>query len=193
MIFAECNYKIYDKKFLIIVKVFKEWRLELKKSRFLVEIITDHKNLKYFIFNKLFNRRQTRWLKFLFQFNFKIIYCFEKQNQAVDVFNRQSKDRLKKKKMWQQILKNDNFEIFIENFKISVMIFRAFDSREINLKIDNEVEKLIETENETVSISRIFISSFDNLILMFKKIVKAARAVHQSVSTEKKKKLNLKK
>ena len=121
MIFAECNYEIYDKKFLIIVKIFKEWRPELKESRFLVEIITDYKNLKYFMFNKLFNRRQTCWSKFLFRFNFKIIYRLEKQNQAADVFNRRSENRFKKKRMWQQVLKNDNFEIFIKNFKISVM------------------------------------------------------------------------
>ena len=193
MIFAKCNYEIYDKEFLVIVKVFKKWRLELKGSRFLVEIITDHKNLKYFMFSKLFNRRQARWSKFLSRFNFKIIYCFEKQNQVADVFNRRSEDRLKKKRMWQQVLKNDNFEIFIKNFKISVMILRAFDSREISLEIDNKVEKLIEAEDETISVSRIFILSFDNSALMFQEIVEVARAVHQSVSVEKEKELDLEK
>ena len=57
IIFAKCNYEIYDKELLIIVKVFKKWRFELKESRFFVEVITNYKNLKYFIFNKLFNRR----------------------------------------------------------------------------------------------------------------------------------------
>ena len=193
MIFAECNYEIYDKKFLIIVKAFEEWRLELKKSRFFVEVITDHKNLKYFMFSKLLNRRQARWSKFLSRFNFKIIYCFEKQNQTVDVFNRRSKNRFKKKKMWQQVLKNDNFEIFIKNFKISVMILRTFDSREINPEIDNEIEESIKTEIETTSVSRISILSFDNSTLMFKEIVEAVRAVHQSASVEEEKELNLKK
>ena len=80
--------------------------------------------------------------------------------------------------MWQQILKNDNFEIFIKNFKISVMIFWAFDSREINFKIDNEIEKLIEAKVETVSISRISTLSFNNSILMFKKIVEIVRVAH---------------
>ena len=67
------------------------------------------------------------------------------------------------------------------------MIFRTFDSREINFKIDNEIEKLIETKNETILISKIFILSFDNSILMFKEIVEVARAVHQSTSIKKKK------
>ena len=193
MIFAECNYKIYDKKLLVIVKAFEEWHSELKESRFPVEVITDHKNLKYFMFSKLLNRCQTRWSKFLFRFNFKIIYRFGKQNQAVDVFNRRSKDRLKKKKMWQQVLKNDNFEILIKNFKISVITFRTFDSREVSFEIDNKIEELIEAEIETVSVSRIFTSSFDNSTLIFKEIVEAARAAHQSISAEKEKELNLKK
>ena len=145
------------------------------------------------MFNKLFNRHQARWSEFLSRFNFKIIYCFGKQNQTVDAFNHRSEDRLKKKKMWQQVLKNDNFEILIKNFKISVMIFRTFDSREINLEINNEVEESIETKVETISVSRIFILSFDNLILMFEKIVEAVRAAHQPASIKKEKKLNLKK
>ena len=78
MIFAKCNYEIYNKKFLIVIKVFEKWRPELKESKFFVKVITDHKNLEYFMFNKLFNRRQTRWSKFLFRFNFKIIYRFGK-------------------------------------------------------------------------------------------------------------------
>ena len=90
-------------------------------------------------------------------------------------------------------MKNDNFEILIKNFKIFVMILWTFDNREINFEIDNKVEKSIETKDETVSISKIFILNFDNSILMFKKIVEIARAAHQSTSIEKEKKLNLKK
>ena len=73
------------------------------------------------------------------------------------------------------------------------MIFRTFDNREINFKIDNEVEKSIKTKIETISISRIFILNFDNLTLMFKKIVEAVRVAHQSILIEKEKKLNLEK
>ena len=93
--------------------------------------------------------------------------------------------------MWQQVLKDDNFEIFIKNFKISVMIFRTFDSREVNFEIDNEVEESIEAEIETVLILRIFILSFDNSTLMFEKIIEVACVAHQSASVEKKKELNL--
>ena len=49
---VECNYEIYDKKLIIIVCAFKEWCLKLKSFTFSVEVITDHKNLKYFMFIK---------------------------------------------------------------------------------------------------------------------------------------------
>jgi hypothetical protein len=46
---AELNYKIYNKELLAIVNYFKQWRLELKGLLFLIYILTDYKNLQYFI------------------------------------------------------------------------------------------------------------------------------------------------
>ena len=48
----KCNYKIYNKKLIIIIYAFKKWCLKLKGFTFSVKVITDHKNLKYFIFIK---------------------------------------------------------------------------------------------------------------------------------------------
>ena len=45
---------------MIIIRVFEEWRFELKNSFFFVEVITDHKNLEYFMSIKQLNRRQAR-------------------------------------------------------------------------------------------------------------------------------------
>ena len=42
---AKSNYEIYNKELLIIVKYFKQWRLEFKGLLFLIHILTDHKNL----------------------------------------------------------------------------------------------------------------------------------------------------
>jgi len=60
MLFAECNYEIYDKKLLAIIRAFEEWRLELKGTLDSVEIIFDHKNLEYFMSIKLLSRRLLR-------------------------------------------------------------------------------------------------------------------------------------
>ena len=53
---AECNYEIYDKELMAIICTFKEWRPELKGSSTPVEVITDHKNLKYFMLTKQLSR-----------------------------------------------------------------------------------------------------------------------------------------
>lgn len=45
---AECNYEIHDKELLAIINYLKEWEAKLiGLNRF--TIITDHKNLRYFI------------------------------------------------------------------------------------------------------------------------------------------------
>ncbi len=57
MIFAECNYEIYDKKLLIIIHCLKHWRLELKCTNISIKIFIDHLNLKYFMIIKELIRR----------------------------------------------------------------------------------------------------------------------------------------
>ncbi|KAL2889854.1 Retrotransposable element Tf2 155 kDa protein type 1 [Ceratocystis lukuohia] len=71
---AECNYEIYDKELLAIIRCFEEWRPELEGAPSPVKVITNHRNLEYFISTKQLNRRQARWSEFLSRFNFRIIY-----------------------------------------------------------------------------------------------------------------------
>ena len=71
---AECNYEIYDKELMAIIRCFEEWRAELESSPHPIRVLSDHKNLKYFISTKLLSCRQVRWSEFLSRFNFRIIY-----------------------------------------------------------------------------------------------------------------------
>ncbi len=71
---AECNYEIYDKELLAIIKSLEEWRPELAGSEEPFEVLTDHKNLEYFMTTKQLNPRQARWAQFLSDFNFQIKY-----------------------------------------------------------------------------------------------------------------------
>ena len=71
---AECNYEIYNKELMAIVRCFEEWRPELDGARHPIQVLSDHRNLEYFMATKLLNRRQTRWAEFLSQFDFKIVY-----------------------------------------------------------------------------------------------------------------------
>ena len=72
---AECNYEIYDKELLAIIRAFEEWRPELAGTPIEdpIHVITDHKNLEYFMSTKDLNRRQAGWAEFLAEFNFRII------------------------------------------------------------------------------------------------------------------------
>jgi hypothetical protein len=74
LFFAECNYEIYDKKLLAIIRCFEQWRVELQSVKTFTNVLIDHKSLKYFMIIKKLNRRQTRWIEFLAEFDFKIAY-----------------------------------------------------------------------------------------------------------------------
>ena len=87
---AECNYAIYDKELLAIVKAFEEWRPELADGP--VKVITDHKSLEWFMSDKKLNRRQARWSEFLSEFNFKITYRPGKQGTKPDSLTRRPGD-----------------------------------------------------------------------------------------------------
>ena len=88
----ECNYEIYDKELLAIIRCLEEWRPELEGAKFPVKILSDHKNLEYFMSTKLLNRRQARWSEFLSRFQFKISYRPGKQGQKPDALTRRSMD-----------------------------------------------------------------------------------------------------
>ena len=49
LIFTKCNYEIYNKKLLIIVKFFKHWRHYFKSAIYKILILTNYHNFKKFI------------------------------------------------------------------------------------------------------------------------------------------------
>jgi hypothetical protein len=52
---TECNYEIYDKALMAIVRAFEEWRPELEGALHPIQVLSDHKNLEYFMSTKLLN------------------------------------------------------------------------------------------------------------------------------------------
>jgi hypothetical protein len=54
---AECNYEIYDKDLLTIIHCFEQWRTELQSVEKFINVLIDHKSLKYFMTIKKLNRR----------------------------------------------------------------------------------------------------------------------------------------
>jgi hypothetical protein len=89
---TECNYDIYDKELMAIVRAFEEWRAELEGTGLPVEVLSDHKNLQYFMTTKRLSRRQARWSEFLSRFNFKLVYRPGAQGGKPDALTRRSLD-----------------------------------------------------------------------------------------------------
>ena len=115
---AECNYEIYDKELLAIIRAFELWRPELEGTEQPVTVVSDHKNLEYFMTTKLLSRRQARWSEFLSRFNFKITYRAGTLNRRADALTRQSNKRLsptqkeaRRAYQWQTMLKPENLDI----------------------------------------------------------------------------------
>jgi hypothetical protein len=76
---AECNFDTY-KELMVMIKALEEWRPESESAAYLLQLITDHKNLKHFMMKKLLNRRQARWSEFLTLFDYQIVFRPGKSN-----------------------------------------------------------------------------------------------------------------
>jgi len=66
---AERNYDIYDKEMLAVICALEQWHHYLEGTKYPVQILTDHKNLEYFMTAQKLNRRQARWSLFLSRFD----------------------------------------------------------------------------------------------------------------------------
>ena len=113
---VECNYEIYDKELMAIIKCFEEWRPELESMPHPIRVLSDHKYLEYFMSIKLLSCRQARWSEFLSRFNFKIVYRPGKAGAKPDTLTRRSSDLPKEgdkydeltKFLYQAVLKPQN-------------------------------------------------------------------------------------
>ena len=94
MLPAECNYEIYDKELLAIVRAFEEWRPECAgtPAECPIKVLSDHRNLEHFMTTKQLNRRQARWAEFLAEFNFQISYRPGAQGTKPDSLTRRTDD-----------------------------------------------------------------------------------------------------
>jgi len=60
LLLTKCNYEIYDKELLAIVRCLKKWQLDLKIISIFIKMFTNYKNLEYFITSKKLTCRQAR-------------------------------------------------------------------------------------------------------------------------------------
>ncbi|KAH6579346.1 hypothetical protein BASA60_003303 [Batrachochytrium salamandrivorans] len=88
MVPAERNYEIYDKELLAVTVCLKEWRHFLQNSVHPFTILTDHKNLEFFMTSKQLTRRQARWSELLSEFTFRLSYRPGSHNGKADHLSR---------------------------------------------------------------------------------------------------------
>jgi len=110
---AELNYEIHDKELLAIKDSFQEWRAYLIGATHPIRVLTDHKNLEFFMSSKMLNRRQARWAMFFSDFDFRIEYRPGKLQEQADALSRRSDyvpdSQTKTDSNFRQLLKPANF------------------------------------------------------------------------------------
>ena len=149
---AECNYMIYNKKLLAIVRSFETWRPELASvsTNQPVKVLTDHQNLEHFMTTKQLNCRQARWAEFLSEFDFKITYRPGKEGEKPDTLTRLAQDRPKEsddsqqQHQFQTVLKASQLDDDIKK-ALAVMFYTDKVADEVDVDsevdVDDEVEK----------------------------------------------------
>src|SRR5258705_10258123 len=85
---AERNYNICDKEMLAIIRALEQWRHYLEGTKYPVQVLTDHKNLEYFMAAQKLNRRQARWSTYLSRFDLNLSYPPGKSSAKPDLLSR---------------------------------------------------------------------------------------------------------
>ncbi|KAI0991774.1 hypothetical protein K3495_g16413, partial [Podosphaera aphanis] len=120
---AESNYEIHDKELLAVVSALEEWRGELMGLKHPFLVLSDHKNLEYFMTSRKLSERQVRWSYTLSQFDFKLKFRAGKNSARPDALSRREQD----------------MPTHVNDERLK--------SREIQLVKDSWVEKPLTTEN----------------------------------------------
>ena len=89
---AEWDYDIYDKELLASIKALEEWRPKCEGAAYLLRLLTDYKNLEWYVTKKLLNRQQALWSEFLARCDYQILYRPGKSNGRADALTRRPGD-----------------------------------------------------------------------------------------------------
>ncbi|WVZ26804.1 hypothetical protein V8G54_000096 (mitochondrion) [Vigna mungo] len=82
----ERNYPTHDIELAAVVFALKTWRHYLYGAKF--QVFSDHKSLKYLFDQKELNMRQRRWMEYLKDYDFELLYHPGKANVVADALSR---------------------------------------------------------------------------------------------------------
>ncbi len=137
MFSAECNYKIYDKKLLIIIWAFEHWWLELKLINISIKMFIDHQALISLMKDKELSRCQMRWVQKLAEFKFKIMYQSDKQNIKIDALTR-----------WADFVPRDFDDERIQYQRTTILTLNQMKIADLKKNNDQSIYKQILETNE---------------------------------------------
>ena len=87
MILAETRYETHKGELLASIKAFKTWKHYLEDFQHEVLVLTNHKNLRWFMDTKSLSFKQVYWARELSYYHFQIDYCQSKANGAADTLS----------------------------------------------------------------------------------------------------------
>ena len=112
----ERNYPTHDLELAAVVFALKIWRLYLYGASF--KVFSDHKSLRYLFDQKEINMRQRRWIEFLKDYDFQLMYHPGKANVVADALSRkkiQMSSLMIKEQELIEDFRNLNLEVFISS------------------------------------------------------------------------------
>ncbi len=169
----ECNYKIYDKKLMIIVCTFKKWWSELEDFIYSVEMITNHKNLEYFMLIKQLSHHQAHWSEFLSKFNYCIAYHLDKIDDKLNALTRHSENLFKERNTfdsWHQyqhqtILKTHVLDLnIVENLVFNIFNIKVMKLQSQVIALDSvqlHLFSVISASSQILALMNLEIEEFD--------------------------------
>jgi hypothetical protein len=89
---AKSNYEIHNKELLAIVRAMEEWRGKLIEVNDLFVVLSDYKNLQYFMIIRKLSERQVRWSLTFSQFRFQLKFLAGKKAQRPNALSKKEQD-----------------------------------------------------------------------------------------------------
>ena len=112
-----------------------------------IRVLSDYKNLEYFISTKLLSRRQAHWSEFLSRFNFKIVYRPGKASAKPDALTRRSRDLPKEGEKHDERTRFQHQVVLkLQNLTELLDTVVALACRRINEVEEEEVDRIVEQE-----------------------------------------------
>jgi hypothetical protein len=123
---SKLNYDTHNKELLAIYKAFKIWCHYLKLPHHTVDILTDHKNLEYFLTTKMLTRQQAQWSEYLLAFNMVIHFHPSKLGKKPDTLTCRVDYYLKKGDRDYNLVNPQNLHLIFSQEKLTASLHTIY-------------------------------------------------------------------